>query len=198
MGELVAAQPAIRLSVLVSLPIDFVSTLSLLYRALPGAGFDPWLVNARRTLTDETRYDLDILEGFSGRLLYYLESPINRFEPLSPANRDATFPELLDFISDITADEYRSLAVEAVQRVRRDAGLDDAPPEISGNRIQRESAWSRFLEPALTTATVDEVIPLFEHPDQLRTPHHQPVPCRLADGLSRPIFAPDRHVARCR
>ena len=169
MGELVAAQPAIQLNVLVSLPIDFISTLSLLYRALPGAGFDPWLVNARRALPDETRYDLDILEGFSGRLLYYLEAPINRFDPLASTNRDATFPELLDFVTSIPAEEYRELAIGAVRRVRRDSGLDDAPPVIEGDTSQREHAWARFLEPALTTATVDEVIPLFEHPDQLRT-----------------------------
>lgn len=170
MGELVPAQPIIRLNSAVSLPVDFISTLSLLYRAVPGAGLDPWLVNARRTLPDETRYDLDILEGFSGRLLYYLEEPVTRFDPFSPANRDATFLDLLDFMTDLSAADYRDMAVRAVERVRTDQHLDPRRPDLdrSDDRAERDLAWRRFLEPALTTATPDEVIPLFEDPAQLR------------------------------
>lgn len=168
MGELVPAQPIIRLNSTVSLPVDFISTLSLLYRAVPGAGLDPWLVNARRTLPDETRYDLDILEGFSGRLLYYLEEPVTRFNPLVPGNLDATFIDLLDFMTDLSPREYLDMAVRAVQRVREDERLDMERPDPNQGDGQNELAWRRFLAPSLTTATADEVIPLFEDPAQLR------------------------------
>ena len=168
MGELVPAHPIIRLNAAVSLPVDFISTLSLLYRAVPGAGLDPWLVNARRTLPDETRYDLDILEGFSGRLLYYLEEPVTRFGPLAPENRDATFGDLLDFMTDLSPADYLAMAVRAVQRVRLDEGLDPRPPDRDDDEGRREVNWRQFLDPALTTATSDEVIPLFIDPSQLR------------------------------
>lgn len=168
MGELVAAQPVIRLDSQVSLPVDFISTLSLLYRAVPGAGLDPWLVNARRTLPDETRYDLDILEGFSGRLLYYLEEPVTRFDPLAPANREATFADIIDFMIDLTPDDYLAMAVRGVQRVREDEGLDPTPPVLPDDPETRDLVWRGFLEPALTTATPDEIIPLLEDPAQLR------------------------------
>jgi DNA-binding transcriptional ArsR family regulator len=168
MGELVPAQPIIRLNSTVSLPVDFISTLSLLYRAVPGAGLDPWLVNARRTLPDETRYDLDILEGFSGRLLYYLEEPVTRFNPLVAGNLDATFIDLLDFMTDLSPRDYLDMAVRAVQRVREDERLDTEWPDPNQGDGQNELAWRRFLAPSLTTATVDEVIPLFQDPAQLR------------------------------
>ena len=168
MGELVPAHPIIRLNVAVSLPVDFISTLSLLYRAVPGAGLDPWLVNARRTLPDETRYDLDILEGFSGRLLYYIEEPVTRFDPLAPENRDATFGDLLDFMTDLSPADYLAMAVRAVERVRVDEGLDPRSPDPDDDDARRETSWRRFLDPALTTATSDEVIPLFDDPSQLR------------------------------
>lgn len=168
MGELVAAQPIIRLDSFVSLPVDFISTLSLLYRAVPGAGLDPWLLNARRSLPDETRYDLDILEGFSGRLLYYLEEPVTRFDPLSPANRDTSFADVIDFMTDLSPADYLDMAVRAVQRVREDEHLDTTAPDPNADQRDRDLAWRRFLEPALTTSTPDEVIPLFEEPSQLR------------------------------
>ncbi len=169
MGELVPAQPIIRMNSVVSLPVDFISTLSLLYRAVPGAGMDPWLVNARRSLPDETRYDLDILEGFSGRLLYYLEEPVTRFDPLAARNRDAGFADILDYMTDLSPDEYLGMAIRAVQRVRQDDQLDPTPPELdSTDEAARDLNWRKFLEPALTTATPDEVISLFEDPARLR------------------------------
>lgn len=169
MGELVPAQPIIRMDSVVSLPVDFISTLSLLYRAVPGAGMDPWLVNARRSLPDDTRFDLDILEGFSGRLLYYLEEPITRFDPLAPRNRDAGFADLLDYMTDLSPAEYLDMAIRAVQRVRQDALLEPEPPPVDiADGAERDRRWRRFLEPALTTATPDDVIPLFEDPARLR------------------------------
>ena len=169
MGELVPAQPVIRMNSVVSLPVDLISTLALLYRAVPGAGMDPWLVNARRSLPDETRYDLDILEGFSGRLLYYLEEPITRFDPLAPDNRDAGFADVLDFMIDLSQADYLHMAIRAVQRVRQDERLDPGLPALDiDDADERDLRWRSFLEPALTTATPDEVIPLFEDPAQLR------------------------------
>src|SRR6188474_890766 len=103
MGELVVGRPALKLNYVVSLPLDLVSVMSLLYRAVPGSGLDPWLVATRKTFSDELRADLDLLHGFSGRLLYYMEEPVMRFEPLRPDRLDATFDDLLAYLAGIPA-----------------------------------------------------------------------------------------------
>src|SRR5215208_7834448 len=109
MGDLVAGQPALRIETAVSLPLDMVSVLSLLYRAIAGSDLDPWLVDARSRLPDPVRADLDLLHGFSGRLLYYMEEPIMRFEPLRADRIDASFDDLIEFLDDLPADEYRQM-----------------------------------------------------------------------------------------
>src|ERR671917_284501 len=109
MGDLVAGQPALRIETAVSLPLDMVSILSLLYRAVPGSNLDPWLVEARRRLPDAVRADLDLLHGFSGRLLYYPEEPVMRFDPLRPDRLEASFGDLLAFMAGIPAEEYRDM-----------------------------------------------------------------------------------------
>src|SRR4051795_13130447 len=96
MGNLVAGQPALRVETAVSLPLDLISVLSLIYRAVPGSDLDPWLVDARRRLPGPVRADLDLLHGFSGRLLYYPEEPVMRFEPLRP---DRLPPRFQDFLA---------------------------------------------------------------------------------------------------
>ena len=69
MGELVAGSPALRITTAVSLPLNLVSILSLLYRAVPGSELDPWLIATRRALLPALKETLDLLHGFSGRLL---------------------------------------------------------------------------------------------------------------------------------
>src|SRR5918992_1681258 len=103
MGELVAGQPALRIETVVSLPLDMVSVLSLLYRAVPGSDLDPWLIAARQRLPESVRADLDLLHGFSGRLLYYPEEPVMRFEPLRPDRVEASFADLMTFMESIPA-----------------------------------------------------------------------------------------------
>ncbi len=114
MGELVVGKPALQLNFTVSLPLDLVSMMSLLYRAVPGSGLDPWLIEARRALSPALRRDLDLLHGFSGRMLYYVEEPVMRFAPLLPERRDAGFEELMAFLDGLPAVEYRAMAVHAL------------------------------------------------------------------------------------
>src|SRR5215203_7192196 len=114
MGELVAGQPALRIETVVSLPLDMISVLSLLYRAVPGSHLDPWLVDARRRLPESVRADLDLLHGFSGRLLYYPEEPVMRFEPLRPYRLDASFEDLRAFMADSPASAYRDMVEHAL------------------------------------------------------------------------------------
>jgi len=163
MGELVAGKPALRLDTLVSAPLDLVSALALLYRAVPGSGLDPWLVAARRALPAPLLADLDLLHGFSGRLLYYMEEPVMRFDPLARAHRDAGVDDLLAFLDDLPAADFRAMAAHAVVRVHRDLALD--PPAPLG---ADPAAWRAALEPALTTATAAEVIPLVAEPYRLK------------------------------
>ncbi len=168
MGELVAARPALRLDFPVSLPLDLGSVASLLYRAVPGSGLDPWLIATRRALPPALRADLDLLHGFSGRLLYYLEEPIMRFEPLGDDRRDATFAELLAFLEAEPAESYRSMAIHALRRVHHDDGRDIDAPRPTPDGADDESAWRRFLAPGLTTADADQVLPLLLDPAHLR------------------------------
>lgn len=168
MGELVAGTPALRLEARASLAMEYVSALVLLYRAVPGSGLDPWLIAARRSLPDDLRYDLDLLHGFSGRLVYYLEEPLMRYEPFSPEHEHASFGDLMAFLEGMPPESYAAMAIRAIQRVRADQGLDQAPPVPTGNELRDEIAWRRFIEPGLTTATSDEVLPLFQDPGFLR------------------------------
>ena len=167
MGELVAGRPALRLDAVVSLPLDLVSAMSLLYRAVPGSGLDPWLVATRRSLPPDLRAELDLLHGFSGRLLYYMEEPVLRFGPLAPERRDADFAGLMVFLDGLPPVAFREMAAHALARVHRDIGSDLAAP--TGGESDPETAWRRYLEPGLTTATAEEVLPLLFEPARLKT-----------------------------
>jgi len=163
MGELVAGKPALRLSSLVSGPLDLVSVLSLLYRAVPGSGLDPWLIATRRALPELLRADLDLLHGFSGRLLYYMEEPVMRVAPPRGDSREMAVDDFLHSLEKLPAAEYRAMAAHALVRVHHDSGR--AVPPL---REAAEPAWRQALEPALTTADVDEVLALIAHPDDLK------------------------------
>ncbi len=162
MGELVLGRPALQLNTTVSLPLDLVSAMSLLYRAVPGSGLDRWLVATRRALPEAVRADLDLLHGFSGRLLYYMEEPVMRFEPLRPDRIDAGFDDLLAYLQGLPADEYRSMVEHALLRVHRDLDTGMSPPPVDD-----AVGWRAFVEPALTTATTDEVLALIAQPTEL-------------------------------
>ena len=185
MGELVAGTPALRLTTGVSLPLDLVSFLSLLYRAVPGSGLDPWLVAVRRSLPPELRADLDLLLGFSGRLLYYVEEPVMRFEPLRPDRLAAGFDDLAAFLDSLPAAEYRTMAAHALGRVHHDLGRDRPGPLADD-----EASWRRALEPALTTATADQVWPLIAEPLALKERT-----VRLFRGVWAHVYR-DEHAAR--
>ena len=153
MGELVAGQPALRIETAVSLPLDLVSVLSLLYRAVPGSGLDPWLIDARARLPDAVRADLDLLHGFSGRLLYYPEEPVMRFEPLRQDRQDAGFDDLIAFMRALPDSAYREMVEHALERVHADREMRWRPPAD-------EEAWRRALLSAITTARPDDVMVL--------------------------------------
>jgi DNA-binding transcriptional ArsR family regulator len=161
MGELVAGQPALRVETAVSLPLDLVSVLSLLYRAVPGSGLDPWLIEARAGLPDAVRADLELLHGFSGRLLYYPEEPVMRFEPLRPDRQVAGFEDLIAFMRALPATDYLEMVEHALQRVYADREMRWRPPAD-------EEAWRRTLLAAITTAKMDDVMALVADPAELK------------------------------
>jgi len=163
MGELVVGRPALKLRFVVTAPLDLGSGLALLYRAVPGSGLDPWLVQARRALSPGLREDLDLLHGFSGRLLYYMEEPYRRFDPLRRDRGRDDIDELIRFLSDLPADTYREMATSAIQRVHAEVGIDRLPP-AGGD----DAGWRGFIEPALTTALIDDVLPLMHEPERLK------------------------------
>ena len=161
MGELVAGQPALRIETVVSLPLDMVSVLSLLYRAVPGSDLYPWLIAARQRLPEPVRVDLDLLHGFSGRLLYFPEEPVMRFEPLRPDRVDASFGDLISFMESVPADEYRTMAAHALERVHADL-------ELRWRRPSDDESWSRSLGPALTTTPMSVAMALISNPLELK------------------------------
>ena len=176
MGDLVAGQPALRIETVVSLPLDMISVLSLLYRAVPGSDLDPWLVDARRRLPESVRADLDLLHGFSGRLLYYPEEPVMRFEPLRPDRLDASFEDLRAFMADSPASAYRDMVEHALERVYTDLELRWRPPAD-------EESWARALAPALTTTPLADVLSLIADPAQLKRRT-----IALYDGVWQTVF----------
>src|SRR5688500_17299423 len=114
MGELVVGRPALKLQYQVSVPLDLVSGMALLYRAVPGSGLDPWLITARRALAPGTHRDHDLLRGFSGRMLVYMEEPIWQLQPLLPEHRDATIEDVLAFLEGLPADAYLDMVDRAL------------------------------------------------------------------------------------
>jgi DNA-binding transcriptional ArsR family regulator len=180
MGELVAGQPALRIQTAVSLPLDMVSILSLLYRAAPGSGLHPWLIEARRRLPARLREDLDLLHGFSGRLLYYPEEPVMRFRPLDPERLEAGFDDLIAFMRGFPDDEYLAMAAHALERVHAELELRWRPPED-------EAGWRRVLAPALTTARMDDVLALLAEPAELKRRT-----IALYEGVWEAVFAEAR------
>jgi DNA-binding transcriptional ArsR family regulator len=162
-GELVVGKPALQLNFVVSLPLDLISVMSLLYRAVPGSGLDPWLVSTRRSLPAELRGDLDLLHGFSGRLLYYMEEPIMRFEPARPDCIDAEIDDLLGFLGDLAPEEFQTMAVYAVERVHRDLGTGLRAPELADT-----ASWRMFLQAGLTTASIDDAMELVGNAAELK------------------------------
>jgi ArsR family transcriptional regulator len=163
MGELVVGRPALQVRTAVSIPLDMVSVMSLLYRAVPGSGLDRWLIGARRALPRQLQEDLDVLHGFSGRLLYYMEEPIMRFDPLREDRLPASIDDLLWFLGELPAQDYREMAIGALDRVHQDLGTGLAAPSLD-----EENAWYRYVEPGLTTADAADVVHLIRDPDQLK------------------------------
>ena len=186
MGELVAGRPALRIQTVVSLPLDMISILSLLYRAVPGSGLDPWLLDARRLLPDDVRADLDLLHGFSGRLLYYPEEPAMRFGPLEPGRADSTFQSLVGYMESLPAVEYVAMVEHALERVHGDLELRWRSPE-------NDDDWRRVLAPALTTAHIEDVIALLADPETLKRRT-----IALYTGVWESVFGAEREtVAPC-
>lgn len=163
MGELVVGRPALQVKTALSIPLDMVSVMSLLYRAVPGSGLDRWLIGARRSFSPELQEDLDLLHGFSGRLLYYMEEPIMRFEPLREDRIGASVDDLLWFLGELPAEEFRNMAIHALDRVHHDLGTGLAAPNLD-----EESALYRYVEPGLTTAESQQVVNLIRDPESLK------------------------------
>lgn len=159
-----------------SAPLELTSAISLTFRAATVAdaanqehgepvspGFDVWLIDCWRSLDDGLRHDLDLLLGFSGRLLYYIEELLFAFDALSPDRLDATFDDYFAFLSGLPALRYQEMAAHAVVRVYHDRGLTETPP-ASDN----PGDWRMFLRPAITRATIDEAAAVITSPDQLK------------------------------
>ena len=186
MGELVVGRPALQVRTTLSIPLDMVSVMSLLYRAVPGSGLDRWLIGARRSLTPELREDLDVLHGFSGRLLYYMEEPIMRFEPLREDRLGSSIDDLLWFLGELPADEFREMAIRALDRVHHDLGTGLAAPSL-----EEETAWYRYVEPGLTTADSHQVVGLIRDPETLKSRT-----MRLIRGIWESVYRQEYELRR--
>jgi DNA-binding transcriptional ArsR family regulator len=140
-----------------------VSIMSLLYRAVPGSGLDPWLVSTRRALSRQLQEDLDLLHGFTGRLLYYMEEPVMDFQPLAEERLDADVDDLAEFLEGKAPLQFREYAIRAIDRAHRDLGTELAAPAD-----ENEAEWRRYVEPVLTTADGGEVLELLLQPESLK------------------------------
>jgi DNA-binding transcriptional ArsR family regulator len=120
------------------------------------------------------RSDLDLLHGFSGRLLYYMEEPILHIDPLRE-NTGIGCSDCVRELESVPALAYQEMAEHALARVPRDLGTDATRPEWGD-----EAAWREYLLPALTTATPEDAYELIGDPQELK---------RRTIGLVRNICA---------
>jgi DNA-binding transcriptional ArsR family regulator len=84
-----------------------------------------------------------------------------RFEPLRPDRLDASIDDLLAFMADLPAADYREMVWHAMQRVYADREMRWRPPAD-------EESWSRALAPALTTTPLADVLALITDPARLK------------------------------
>ncbi len=164
MGELILGQPALKIAVNTSVPLDMTSAISLMVRATDEQRFDSWLVDARRRLDLDVRHDLETLLGFSGRLLYYIEELLMSFDPFAPERLEASFADYLAHLKGMSDEAYHQMAVNSIRRVHEDLGMPQNVPS-NGDR----QAWRDFVQPGITRANLDEVIDLLMAPEQLKT-----------------------------
>lgn len=168
MGQLVVGRPAPKQLFAVSAPLELTSAISLTYRAGAVAdgenpGFDPWLIDAWRALTPDLQHDLNLLLGFSGRLLYYIEELLFSFDALEPDRLNATFDDYVNHLRSLPQIEFQQMAANALVRIYRDRGLSESPPDNDD-----PSEWRMFLRPGITRANIDEAAALLTSPDQLK------------------------------
>lgn len=188
MGQLIVGRPAPKQLFAVSAPLELTSAISLTFRAASAAesdvadpGFDRWLVDAWRSLDAGLRHDLELLLGFSGRLLYYVEELLFAFEALSPDRLDASFEDYLSFLESLPAASFQEMAANALVRIYRDRGLNESAP-TSDN----PNEWRMFLRPGITRANIDEAAALVTSPEQLRLRT-----LALLDGFWRQCYQPE-------
>lgn len=167
MGELVVGRPAAKQLFAVSAPLELTSAISLTFRAGADTGadpaFDPWLLDAHRALDAGLRHDLQLLLGFSGRLLYYIEELLFSFDALSPDRLDARYDDYFAHLAALPPEEFQRMAAASVARVYADRGVTETPPEGDD-----PAEWRVFLWPGITRADVDEAAALLTSPQQLK------------------------------
>jgi DNA-binding transcriptional ArsR family regulator len=167
-GQLLVGRPAPKQLFAVSAPLELTSAISLTFRAAGAAegenpGFDAWLISAWKALDAGIQHDLDLLLGFSGRLLYYIEELLFSFDALEPDRLDATFDEYIAHLEALPAAEYQRMAAHALVRIYQDRGLSESPPASDD-----PNEWRMFLRPGITRANIDEAASLVTSPEQLK------------------------------
>ena len=169
MGELLVGRPVLRQVVAVSAPLVLTSAISMTYRAVARDGdpvlpsVDPWFIEARSKLSPEVQHDLDLLLGFSGRLLYYAEELVFSFDALEPDRLDATYEDYHEHLLDLPAIAYQRMAANAVQRFYRDQDRPESPPESND-----PDAWRSFLRGAVISGDLNELVELITTPQELK------------------------------
>jgi DNA-binding transcriptional ArsR family regulator len=185
MGELILGQPALKIAVNTSVPLDLTSAISLMVRATDEQRFDNWLVGARKKLGPEVRHDLETLLGFSGRLLYYIEELLMSFDPFKPEQLEASFEDYLTHLDTLPVEAYQQMAIQCVRRVHEDLGMPQAvPPGDDRN------SWREFVQPGITRANLDEVVDLLIAPEQLKART-----VRLIDRFWHECYGPEHERA---
>jgi DNA-binding transcriptional ArsR family regulator len=184
-GELLVGRPVLRQVVAVSVPLVLTSAISMTYRAVSRDGdpvvpsVDPWFFEARERLSPEVKHDLDLLLGFSGRLLYYAEELVFSFDVLEPDGLDATFEQYYSHLESLPAIAYQRMAANAVRRLYRDQGTPADPPESSD-----PAEWRTFLSAAIISGNLEEIIGLVTNPQELKNRS-----LRLIDEFWRTCYA---------
>jgi DNA-binding transcriptional ArsR family regulator len=159
----------LRQVVAVSVPLVLTSAISMVYRAVSRDGdpvlpsVDPWYIEARTRLSSDVQHDLDLLMGFSGRLLYYGEELMFSFDPLDPDRLDASYEDFHGHLQELPAIAYQRMAANAVRRLYRDQGTPAEPPETSD-----PGEWRDYLQGSVISGDLDELVGLITQPQELK------------------------------
>ncbi len=116
MAELIAARSPLQVTFVNSLPLNVLLTMALVPTADQFEGLDEWLRNAAAALPVERRRELDLLTGFPGGYMRFVEAIAARLLPLHGEAEQGVFADLLSRLEALSVEDFQALALQSLRR----------------------------------------------------------------------------------